>query len=84
MMLARSGAALIFDNVVRGGEVVRADSSDAKVPGTRALYDALHAHPQMDATAIQTVGAKGWDGVRAGGGAVTEGLGAVPPVRAFA
>ena len=62
MKLARSGAALIFDNVVRGGEVVRADSSDAKVPGTRALYDALHAHPQVDATAIQTVGAKGWDG----------------------
>ncbi len=60
--LSRPGAMLIFDNVVREGEVINPDSSDPKVPGTRALYSALQEHPLVDATAIQTVGSKKWDG----------------------
>jgi hypothetical protein len=32
------------------------------VEGTRRLYDALAATPGDSATAIQTVGLKGWDG----------------------
>lgn len=60
--LSRPGAMLVFDNVVREGEVINADSSDPKVPGTRALYGALQDHPLVDATAIQTVGSKKWDG----------------------
>ena len=53
---------LVFDNVVRQGEVINPQSSDPKVPGTRELYDALQDNPQIDATAIQTVGSKKWDG----------------------
>ncbi|MEP2102236.1 MAG: O-methyltransferase [Parasphingorhabdus sp.] len=60
--LSRPGAMLVFDNVVREGEVIDPDSSDPKVPGTRALYAALQKHPKVDATAIQTVGSKKWDG----------------------
>lgn len=60
--LARPGAMLVFDNVVREGGVINPASSDPKVPGTRELYSALRNHPRVDATAIQTVGSKKWDG----------------------
>jgi len=60
--LSRIGTTLVFDNVVREGGVIDPNSVDPKVPGTRALYDALHRHPRIVATAIQTVGAKQWDG----------------------
>jgi len=60
--LSHPGTMLVFDNVVRQGEVINPQSSDPKVPGTRQLYDALQDNPQIDATAIQTVGSKKWDG----------------------
>ncbi|MBA3941449.1 MAG: methyltransferase [Sphingopyxis sp.] len=60
--LGRAGTTIIIDNVVRDGGVLDADSDDERVIGTRALFDMLHADPRLDATAIQTVGAKGWDG----------------------
>lgn len=60
--LSRPGALLIFDNVVREGRIIDPESEDPKVPGTRELYDVLKNHPKVDATAIQTVGAKKWDG----------------------
>lgn len=60
--LSRPGAMLIFDNVVREGEILNPDSDDPKVPGTRALYEVLCDHPKVDATAVQTVGSKKWDG----------------------
>jgi len=60
--LSRTGALLVFDNVVREGEILDPDSSDPKVPGTRALYEALQDNHLVDATAVQTVGSKKWDG----------------------
>ncbi|MGN7928567.1 O-methyltransferase [Sphingopyxis sp. 22461] len=60
--LGRSGAMIIVDNVVREGGVLEADSDDERIIGTRALFDMLAADPRLDATAIQTVGAKKWDG----------------------
>lgn len=60
--LSRPGTMLVFDNVVREGEVINPRSSDPKVAGTRALYDVLEDNPEIDATAIQTVGSKKWDG----------------------
>jgi predicted O-methyltransferase YrrM len=60
--LGRSGSMIVVDNVVRGGAVVDADSTDRSVLGTRALADALAAEPRLDATAVQTVGEKGYDG----------------------
>jgi predicted O-methyltransferase YrrM len=60
--LGRSGTTIIIDNVVREGGVLEANSADERIIGTRALFDMLSADPRLDATALQTVGAKGWDG----------------------
>ncbi len=60
--LSRPSALLIFDNVVREGGIIDPESDDPKVPGTRELYDVLKNNPNVEATAIQTVGAKKWDG----------------------
>ena len=62
LKLARVGSLIIADNVVRNGGIVNADSTDPSVRGVRAMYDLLAAHPRLDATAIQTVGSKGYDG----------------------
>ncbi|OHD02223.1 MAG: methyltransferase [Sphingopyxis sp. RIFCSPHIGHO2_01_FULL_65_24] len=60
--LGRSGTTIIVDNVVREGGVLEANSDDERIVGTRALFDMLSADPRLDATAVQTVGAKKWDG----------------------
>ena len=60
--LGRSGTTIVVDNVVREGGVLDANSGDERIAGTRTLFDRLSADPRLDATAIQTVGAKGWDG----------------------
>lgn len=60
--LGRSGTTIIVDNVVREGGVLDANSGDERIEGTRALFDMLSADPRLDATAVQTVGSKGWDG----------------------
>ena len=62
LRLTRPGSVIIVDNVVRGGRVADPDNTDPAVTGTRALADLLAAEPSVDATAIQTVGAKGYDG----------------------
>lgn len=61
--LARPGSLVIVDNVVRGGAVVRPDHDDPRVQGTRRFYEVLAAEPKVIATAIQTVGSKGHDGL---------------------
>ncbi|WP_411342169.1 O-methyltransferase [Sphingopyxis sp. J-6] len=60
--LGRPGTTIIVDNVVREGGVLEAGSDDERIIGTRALFDMLAADKRLDATAVQTVGAKGWDG----------------------
>jgi len=62
LKLTRKGSVIIGDNVVRSGGVADAQSRDASVRGSRALIDAIAAEPRLMATALQTVGAKGWDG----------------------
>jgi predicted O-methyltransferase YrrM len=61
LRLSRPGTLIVADNVIRGGAVVE-DSDDPSVQGVRAFFDALAAAPGVRATAIQTVGAKGYDG----------------------
>lgn len=60
--LGRSGTTIIVDNVVREGGVLESQSDDERIIGTRALFDMLANEPQLEATAIQTVGSKKWDG----------------------
>jgi predicted O-methyltransferase YrrM len=62
LALSRPGTVVVVDNVVRGGAVLDADHADTRVQGTRGLFDYLAREPRLDATALQTVGAKGWDG----------------------
>ncbi len=63
LRLARVGALVVVDNVVRQGRLVDATSSDPDILGTRRLFDAVAAEPRVRATAIQTVGSKGHDGL---------------------
>lgn len=60
--LGRSGMTIIVDNVVREGGVLDGSSDDVRIIGTRRLFEYVSNHPRIDATAIQTVGAKKWDG----------------------
>jgi Predicted O-methyltransferase len=62
MKLARAGTVIIGDNVVRGGAVANENSTDPNVKGVRAFLKMISEDPRLEATAIQTVGEKGWDG----------------------
>ncbi|WP_300080469.1 O-methyltransferase [Propioniciclava sp.] len=63
--LTRAGALVVIDNVVRGGRIieVEAAASDPHIAGVRQALDVLASDPRYDATAVQTVGVKGWDGL---------------------
>jgi predicted O-methyltransferase YrrM len=60
--LSRPGTMIIVDNVVREGAVADAASTDANVVGTRTLLESIGRDRRVSATAIQTVGSKGYDG----------------------
>lgn len=60
--LTRPGSVVVVDNVVRGGAVVQADHPDERVQGVRSMVELLTDHPRYDATVVQTVGSKGYDG----------------------
>ena len=60
--LSRPGSVIIVDNVVRGGAVLDASSKDPNVQGVRRFNELVAAEPRVSATAIQTVGTKGYDG----------------------
>ncbi|MFD3571634.1 O-methyltransferase [Streptomyces sp. NPDC058667] len=63
LRLSRPGTVIIVDNVVRGGAIVTPHPDDPAITGTRELFDLVAAEPRLDATALQTVGAKGYDGL---------------------
>ncbi len=62
LQLSRPGTVIVGDNVVRGGAVSDPLSEDANVKGVREFLQIIASEPRLDATAIQTVGEKGWDG----------------------
>lgn len=62
LKLCRRGSLIIADNVVRDGEVVNAASEDPSVQGVRRFNELLATERRVSATAIQTVGSKGYDG----------------------
>lgn len=61
--LGRPGSVIVVDNVVRGGAVIDTGNDDPSVRGTRETVELLCAEPRLDATALQTVGGKGYDGI---------------------
>ncbi|WP_431710879.1 O-methyltransferase [Glutamicibacter uratoxydans] len=67
MDLSHAGTLIIVDNVVRGGAILQeatdAETQDPDIRGIQQTYRWLAEDPRVDATALQTVGSKGWDGL---------------------
>ncbi|AUH53037.1 methyltransferase [Chromobacterium sp. ATCC 53434] len=62
LRLSRPGTVIVGDNVARQGEVANPANPDPAIVGTRRFIELLGADPRLSATAIQTVGSKGYDG----------------------
>jgi predicted O-methyltransferase YrrM len=59
---SRPGSLIVSDNVVRDGRLVDLADDDPAIQAQRRLHEQLAAEPRVEATTIQTVGAKGYDG----------------------
>jgi len=62
LKLTRPGSVIVADNMVRQGKVTDAESRDAAVQGVRKFNALVAKNKNLEATAVQTVGAKGYDG----------------------
>jgi predicted O-methyltransferase YrrM len=62
LRLTRPGGVIVVDNVVRNGGVADPTSQDPNVVGTQQLFEAMATETRITASALQTVGAKGYDG----------------------
>lgn len=62
LKLTRPGGIIIADNVVRGGNVVDANSTNPDIQGIRRFLEVAAKEPRVSATALQTVNSKGYDG----------------------
>ena len=62
LQLSRPGTVIVADNVVREGEVTNPLSTDPDVVGVRKFLDMVAQNSRLTASALQTVGVKGWDG----------------------
>jgi predicted O-methyltransferase YrrM len=62
LKLSRPGSVIVIDNVIRKGNVIDAASSDSNVQGIRRFNERLASETRVSATAMQTVGCKGYDG----------------------
>jgi predicted O-methyltransferase YrrM len=60
--LAHPGTAILVDNVVRDGAVVKPRADDTSSRGIHAMNEAIRRNPRVTATTLQTVGRKGYDG----------------------
>jgi predicted O-methyltransferase YrrM len=62
LKLSRPGSVIIIDNVIRHGTVIEAASTAPDIQGARRMNEMMAAEKRVTATAIQTVGSKGYDG----------------------
>jgi predicted O-methyltransferase YrrM len=62
LKLSRAGSIIVVDNVVRKGEVANPSATDPNVQGMQRFFKLAAAEPRVEATAIQTVSSKGYDG----------------------
>ena len=63
LQLARRGTLIVVDNVVRDGANIDPATTEPDVEGVRSMFTMMGAEPRLSATAIQTVGVKGYDGL---------------------
>ncbi len=61
--LGHPGTVVVVDNIGRGGEVANPATTASNVIGTQRGLEMLGRDPRFDATALQTLDLKGWDGV---------------------
>jgi len=61
--LGRPGTVVMVDNTVRGGEVANPATENPQIIGVQRGLEMLGRDPRFDATAIQTLDAKGYDGI---------------------
>ena len=61
--LGRPGTVVVVDNTVRGGEVANPATENPQVIGVQRGLEMLGRDPRFDATALQTLDLKGYDGV---------------------
>ncbi|HEU4737019.1 MAG TPA: O-methyltransferase [Solirubrobacterales bacterium] len=59
---SRPGSLIVADNVVRDGRLADSGDEDPAIAAQRRFHEQLAAEPRVEATTIQTVGAKGYDG----------------------
>ncbi|WP_026421135.1 O-methyltransferase [Actinokineospora inagensis] len=62
LKLTRPGSVIVVDNVVRAGKIADPADDSPFVVGIRAMHELIKAEPRVEATAVQTVGEKGYDG----------------------
>lgn len=60
--LVKPGSMIVADNTVRDGKVADARSTDRDVRAVRQFHEMIATNSRLRATAIQTVGVKGYDG----------------------
>jgi predicted O-methyltransferase YrrM len=61
--LGHPGTVVVVDNIGRGGEVANPATMDSMVIGTQRGLELLARDPRFDATALQTLDLKGYDGI---------------------
>ena len=62
LKFSRTGTLIVVDNVIRDGKIADPNDPDPSITGTRTMFQMLAANPRLQATALQTVGSKGYDG----------------------
>ncbi len=62
LKLSRPGTTILADNVVREGKVIEPDNPDPNIQGVRRFTELIAAEPRLQATVLQTVCGKGYDG----------------------
>ena len=60
--LGRPGTAIVMDNVVWEGALLDPSLDEINAPGIISALEMMGEDPRLDATVMQTVGSKGWDG----------------------
>ncbi|MFM9036003.1 MAG: O-methyltransferase [Mycobacterium sp.] len=60
--LGRPGTVIVVDNAVRAGRILNPAAGDHQARGVREMLEFVGGHPRLEAAAVQTLGAKGWDG----------------------
>lgn len=62
LAMSHVGTLIVVDNIARRGRLIDQDSKAGDVVGTRKLFEIMGKEKKVEATALQTVGSKGWDG----------------------